>query len=114
MKLSQISEAKYYQSRISANRVANLYWNAFNSEQNNDDSFIRFHTPRLYGSVNRSATSTQIDAVLRAKDTSQATRFVKNFLRERNLPYTKLSADKIVNSDNPDDYIVTITFDGDD
>ena len=118
MKLSQVLEAKYYQGRISANRVANLYWDVFNHKQD-DNNFIKFHTPRLYGSVNRSATSTQIDAFLGAKDSSQARRLVKDYIQKLNLPYTSLSVehgdtrnDRIPRT--PDDYVVTITFNEDD
>jgi len=105
MNLSQILEAKYYRGRISANRVANLYWDAFESKQN-DNNFIRFHSPRLYGNNQGSATSTQMDAFLRADRSSQAIRFVKDFIQKRNIPYTSL----IVKTYDDDDYVVTITF----
>ena len=118
MKLSQVSEAKYYRGRISADRVADLYWNMINDTT--DDSFVRFHPPRLYGGIGASANRIEIDAFLRIENSSQAIQFVKDYIQKLNLPYTSLDVEKTqydarsdLNARIGQYYVVTITFEED-
>ncbi len=86
MKLSQLTEARYYGDRITADQVGNMYYDAY--EDNNNYPRMKLSKPRIYESG-----LAAMSVVVERETKKQAIQYVKKYFDEQNLPYTNITID---------------------
>ena len=86
MKLREITEAKYHGSNITVDQVSDMYWEVYEGENNRPGFEIR--KPRLY------ETGAIMSIHVWTRQPQKAVDLVKEFLKEKNLPYTDIEIDE--------------------